>query len=75
MSSARTRSRPLASARFADTSSKYSPAPIATSSASATGPESSPSSSFMIEVPVVSSPAMIARSIGAAPRQRGSSDG
>ena len=49
--------------------------PIATSSASATGPESSPSSSLMIEVPVASSPAMIARSIGAAPRQRGSSDG
>ena len=29
----------------------------------------------MIVVPVTSSPAMIARSIGAAPRQRGSSDG
>ncbi len=29
----------------------------------------------MIETPVRSSPAMIARSIGAAPRQRGSSDG
>jgi hypothetical protein len=29
----------------------------------------------MIETPVSSSPAMIARSTGAAPRQRGSSDG
>ena len=29
----------------------------------------------MIETPVVASPAMIARSIGAAPRQRGSSEG
>ena len=29
----------------------------------------------MIETPVSASPAMIARSIGAAPRQRGSSDG
>ena len=29
----------------------------------------------MIETPVSASPAMIARSTGAAPRQRGSSDG
>ena len=29
----------------------------------------------MIDTPVSASPAMIARSIGAAPRQRGSSDG
>ncbi len=29
----------------------------------------------MIETPVCASPAMIARSIGAAPRQRGSSEG
>jgi hypothetical protein len=29
----------------------------------------------MIDTPVSSSPAIIARSIGAAPRQRGSSDG
>ena len=40
-----------------------------------TGPASSASTSRMIETPVSSSPAMIARSIGAAPRQRGSSDG
>ena len=40
-----------------------------------TGPLSSPAVSTMIETPVRSSPAMIARSTGAAPRQRGSSDG
>ena len=44
-------------------------------SRSATGPESRPAVSRMIETPVSTSPAMIARSIGAAPRQRGSSDG
>ena len=40
-----------------------------------TGPESSPAVTRMIDTPVCSSPAMIARSTGAAPRQRGSSDG
>jgi hypothetical protein len=40
-----------------------------------TGPESSPAVTRMIATPVCSSPAMIARSTGAAPRQRGSSDG
>ena len=40
-----------------------------------TGPLSSPAVTRMIDTPVRSSPAMIARSIGAAPRQRGSSDG
>ena len=34
-----------------------------------------PRATRMIETPVTSSPAMIARSTGAAPRQRGSSDG
>ena len=40
-----------------------------------TGPESSPAARRMIDTPVSASPAMIARSIGAAPRQRGSSEG
>jgi hypothetical protein len=40
-----------------------------------TGPSSKPSVGFMIDTPVSVSPAMIARSTGAAPRQRGSSDG
>ena len=40
-----------------------------------TGPLSSPAVRRMIDTPVCVSPAMIARSIGAAPRQRGSSDG
>ena len=40
-----------------------------------TGPESQPAVTRMIATPVSPSPAMIARSIGAAPRQRGSSDG
>ena len=39
-----------------------------------TGPVSSPSSSCMTHTPVSSSPASIARSTGAAPRQRGSSE-
>ena len=39
------------------------------------GPSSRPSVSAMIVTPVSASPAMIARSTGAAPRQRGSSDG
>ena len=41
----------------------------------AVGPESSPAVIWKIVTPVTSSPAMIARSIGAAPRQRGSTDG
>ncbi len=40
-----------------------------------TGPLSRPSVRRMIDTPVWASPAMIARSIGAAPRQRGSSEG
>ena len=47
---------------------------IATRSAMATGPVSRPSSIFMTIMPVSWSPAMIARWIGAAPRQRGSSE-
>ena len=47
---------------------------IGTRSAIATGPVSSPSSIFMTITPVSASPAMIARLIGAAPRQRGSSE-
>ena len=39
------------------------------------GPLSRPAVSRMIVAPVAASPAMIARSMGAAPRQRGSSDG
>ncbi len=52
-----------------------SSASIGTSARSATGPESSPAVSFITQTPVCRSPAMIARSIGAAPRQRGSSEG
>ena len=37
-----------------------------------TGPASSASTTRMIEIPVRSSPAMIARCVGAAPRHRGS---
>ena len=48
--------------------------PIGTASRSSTGPVSSPASIAMIETPVSASPAMIARWIGAAPRQRGSSE-
>ena len=40
-----------------------------------TGPLSRPAVRRMIETPVCASPAMIARSIGAAPLQRGSSEG
>ena len=46
----------------------------ATRSAIATGPVSSPSSIFITITPVSASPAMMARLIGAAPRQRGSSE-
>ena len=45
-----------------------------TDACSATGPSSRPGPRRMIETPVSASPAMIARSIGAAPRQRGRSD-
>ena len=47
---------------------------IATFSASSMGPVSRPSSICMMVTPVSLSPAMIARWIGAAPRQRGSSE-
>ena len=49
--------------------------PIGSLSSRHTGPLSRPAVSSMIDTPVVESPAMIARSIGAAPRQRGSSEG
>ena len=48
--------------------------PIGTASRISTGPVSSPASIAMIEMPLSASPAMIARWIGAAPRQRGSSE-
>ena len=47
---------------------------IGTRSISAIAPVSSPSSIFITVTPVSASPAMMARWIGAAPRQRGSSD-
>jgi len=50
------------------------PGPMATASRISTGPVSSPSSIRMTMIPVGSSPAMIARWIGAAPRQRGRSE-
>ena len=49
--------------------------PIAKASCAAIGPASSALTVSWIVTPVVSSPARIARSTGAAPRQRGSSDG
>jgi hypothetical protein len=48
--------------------------PIAIFRVSATGPVSRPISIFMIITPVSASPAMIARWMGAAPRQRGNSE-
>ncbi len=45
-----------------------------TVSDSSTGPSSSPGVMRMTWTPVTASPAMIARWIGAAPRQRGSSE-
>ena len=50
-------------------------APIGNASCAAIGPASSASTVSWIVTPVSSSPARIARSTGAAPRQRGSSDG
>jgi hypothetical protein len=47
---------------------------MGTRSAMATGPLSNPSSIFITITPVSESPAMIARLIGAAPRQRGNSE-
>ena len=47
---------------------------IDTRSAIAIGPVSSPSSIRITVIPLSASPAMIARLIGAAPRQRGSSE-
>ena len=49
-------------------------APIATRSSMQTGPVSRPASICMTATPVSLSPAMMARWIGAAPRQRGSSE-
>ncbi len=48
--------------------------PIGVAVRSSTGPVSRPASIAMIATPVSASPAMIARWIGAAPRQRGSSE-
>ena len=48
--------------------------PIATRASRQTGPVSSPSSMRMIETPVSLSPAMMARLMGAAPRQCGRSE-
>ncbi len=47
---------------------------IGMASLSATGPVSSPSAIFITHTPLSASPAMMARLIGAAPRQRGSSE-
>ena len=47
---------------------------IGTRSAIAIAPVSSPSSIFMMVTPLSVSPAMMARWIGAAPRQRGNSE-
>ena len=49
-------------------------APIGMRSISAMSPVSRPSSIFITVTPVSASPAMMARLIGAAPRQRGSSE-
>ena len=49
-------------------------APIGTRSAIAIAPVSRPSSICMMVTPLSASPAMMARLIGAAPRQRGSSE-
>ena len=49
-------------------------ASIATARVATIGPVSRPASICMIVMPVTASPASIARAIGAAPRQRGSSD-
>ena len=49
-------------------------AAIGVRTVSATGPVSSPASIRMMHTPVSLSPAWIARTIGAAPRQRGSSE-
>ena len=49
--------------------------PIGNARCAAIGPASNSSTSLMIVTPVSRSPAMIARSTGAAPLQRGSSDG
>ena len=52
----------------------FSRAPIGSGRTSNMGPVSRPASICMIVMPVVVSPARMARWIGAAPRQRGSSD-
>jgi hypothetical protein len=50
------------------------PGTIGMGSARHTGPSSSPCVMRMIDTPVTASPAMTARWIGAAPRQRGKSE-
>ena len=74
-SSARTISSPPSSARRPERAPKSSPSPISSARLSAIGPESRPAVTLMMATPVSRSPAMIARSIGAAPRQRGSREG
>ena len=55
-------------------SAAVSRAPIGTSTHAYTSPVSRPSATCITHTPVTSSPAMIARSTGAAPRHRGSSE-
>ena len=62
------------SARHARSSAAVSPGRIGASTRAWTGPVSRPSSSAIRQTPVLSSPARMARSTGAAPRQRGRSE-
>ena len=75
---ARASARSIRSAPSRASVSCISPAvtsgPMGTRSAIATGPVSRPSSIFITITPVSRSPAMMARWIGAAPRQRGNSE-
>src|SRR5581483_8606969 len=69
------RSRAATSAARAKTAPASSSAAIGNDSCAAIGPASSASTVRWIVTPVTSSPARIARSTGAAPRHRGSSNG
>ena len=68
-------SRAATSAERAKIGPASSSGPIGNASCAAIGPASSAATVSWIVTPVSSSPARIARSTGAAPRQRGSSDG
>jgi len=72
--SARTKRSAPRGARTSCRSAAVASGSMGTRSAMATGPLSSPSSICMMLMPLSRSPAMIARWIGAAPRQRGSSE-